>query len=464
MPLAAAMPPAAAATRPASTWPTTQSAMAETSAAGADARIQADWVRLMYLDEPGGVLEDTRAVFEAYPEQVWARRMYGWALLKTGRAEQAGHVLGPVAEVDPWSALGLAEALCTGNDRPAAQETLRTLYRRSPTGPAWRAAGRWSRQVGLELPGPQESQVREAQALLRAFDPTLLHLPFHASEFLQLKLTMDELPAAGEPWFGRIELTNTSNQPICCGADGALMPNVLISAMAYDPAGRDIGHRLLVSLFRRMVLAPKETVTLYRPLDTGPLREILRDPYRNVAVGLTAILDPVRSGERPWQAAPAGMVAQPVTADRSPYQPARGVDMLVAARSGSQAEKVNLARQIACIMVGIQRRSPAQTEPAVPPQATLTQAMSTLLQDADPLVAARALAQADYIPLIEPLARAAAPDVGANDWLVRLLAVRLFAHKQGEKFTRALSGMSTFDPDPLVRQLAGAYHAPLPKK
>jgi tetratricopeptide (TPR) repeat protein len=455
---AGAVATAPAAAVPVSAGPATQSAPAPSSPAAAYDRIQADWIRLIYMDETGGVLDDAKVVFDADPDQIWARRTYGWALLKSGQADRATQVLAPAAEVDAWSALGLAQARYARGDVRAAQQALLSLEGLSPAGPPWNAAQRWSRQVGLELPRPQASQMMEARSLLSQFNQTLLRLPLYPNEFLQVKLTMEQLPAAGDPWFGRIELINISDQPIFCGPDGALMPNVLITATVYDPAARDIGHRLLLSLFKPMVLAPKQSVALYRPLDTGPLRRILRNPYRKISVTLTAILDPVRNPAGTWQAGPAGMVAEPVTADRPARQLREGADLIAVTRSGSQAEKVDLARQLACMLIGVQERPPG-TQPAGAAGAAAAPAMAVLLQDADPVVAAHALAQADYISLTEPLAQAAAPNVSSGNWLVRLLAIRLFAHKHGEKFTRVLGGMSASDSDPLVRQLAGTYHA-----
>ncbi len=87
--------------------------------------------------------------------------------------------------------------------------------------------------------------------------------------------------------------------------------------------------------------------------------------------------------------------------------------------------------------------------------------MAALVQTSDVMVVAHALVQADYVSFGEALAKAAAPQVGSNNWLDRMMAIRLFAHKQGAKFTRALGGLAASDPDPIVRDLAAAYHAAL---
>jgi tetratricopeptide (TPR) repeat protein len=462
---AAATQPTAAATQPATLptiAPSATGTVPATQPADLAARVPAIWIRVMYLGEAAAVLDDARTLWAAYPDQAWARRTYGWALLKAGQADKAVQIFTPAAPLDAWSALGLAEAQFEGGDKQASADNLRLVHRLAPSGAVWRAAKRWTEQVGLTLPGPEASQVREAKALLTELDKTLLRLPMHPGEFLQLKVTMDVPPPAGEPWFGRIELTNISNQPIYCGSDGVLMPNVLLSAMVYDPASRDIGQRLLLSLYRQFVLQPGQTVRLGRPLDNGPLREVLRNPYRRVKVIFTAILDPIRTVSGSWQAGPAGVIAEPVAVNREILQPAKDLDFATRVRNGPAAEKIYLARRIACVLIGLQDRA-AQTQPIAPPAATLEQAMAVLLQDPDPMVAAHALAQANHVTLTDTLAKAAATQVGGDNWLSRLLAIRLFAHKQGNKFTRALGGLSSSDPDTLVRQLAAAYHAAFQK-
>lgn len=441
--------PASAPTSAAATGPATQPVPASD-------RTPANWVSLLYLGRTDDVLDETRAAFEANPDPIGVRRTFGWALLKAGAPEQAIPIFAPAAEIDPWCSLGLAEAQFAHNDKAAAMKTLQRL---SPNGAAWRQAKRWAKQIGIELPTPEPNQVRNAKMLLAGFSRNILRLPLQPNEFLQLKVTLDPPPSPGEPWFARIELTNISPQPIYCGPDGALMPNVLISAMVYDPAARDLGQRLLISLYRQMVLEPKKTVSLYRPIDDGRVRQALRNPYRDVTVTFTTILDPVRTATGAWQPGPAGLVAEPATGNRRASVPAKAGDLLALARNGSQVEKVNLARQVACMLAGQQEQTAAQSQPAGPSAEALNQAMALLLQDSDAPVAACALAQADYVPFTSELAGATAPQVGDNAWLTRLLAIRLFAHKQGEKFTRVLGGMSTSDPDPLVREMAGAYHA-----
>ena len=73
-------------------------------------------------------------------------------------------------------------------------------------------------------------------------------------------------------------------------------------------------------------------------------------------------------------------------------------------------------------------------------------------------MAARALAEAEALELSDRMLKAAAASVNNPNWLVRLLGIRLFAHKHGVNFTRHLRTFATADPDPLVRELARAYY------
>ncbi len=251
-PAAATQAVAGVTTQPAATQPI---AGAATQPADLEARVQADWIRAIYLSDPA-VLADAANVYELYRDQPWARRMYAWALLEAGQADRAAPIFATDAKTDPWSALGLARSLYEQSDRRGAGDALSTLQRIAPTGAAQRAAQRWARRENLPFPAPPQPLVHEAKILLDAFNKALLNLPMRPGDFLQIKVTLDAAPDPGEPWFGRIELTNISDVPIYCGPDGALMPNVMITAATYDPATRDLGQHLLLSLHRQFVLAP----------------------------------------------------------------------------------------------------------------------------------------------------------------------------------------------------------------
>lgn len=419
---------------------------------------QNTWVRMMYLGAAGEP-QAVETVFQAAPDQPWARRCYGWALLKADQPDKAIEVLKPIAQTDAWAALGLAQAYKAGNNTQAAAASLQQVQQLSPTGPAHRAAARWAATVNMALPTPDQAVVRRAQDLLAGFEKSLLDLPIEPGKFLKLKFLMDAPPLPGKPWFGRIELSNTSTVPIYCGPYGSLAPNVLLSAMVYEPATRDIGHRLLVSLQKQSVIKPGQTLSLYRPLDSGPLYNLLLNPYKTVQVLFTAMLDPVRMGNNQWMPGPIGLLTDPLTANRIASQPPRADDLLRQARSGSQDQKIDAARWIICILAGRQSKDAPQSQPALGPQSPLVQALVALLSDGDPLVVAHALAQPDQIPLIEPIFQAAMPHVNDANWLTRLLAVRFFARQQGDKFTHALKNLSQTDPDPLVRSLMAAYYA-----
>jgi hypothetical protein len=53
---------------------------------------------------------------------------------------------------------------------------------------------------------------------------------------------------------------------------------------------------------------------------------------------------------------------------------------------------------------------------------------------------------------------AAAPLLSDSNWLVRLLAIDLFASAQGAVFDKVAGHFADFDPDPLVKKLASLYH------
>ena len=425
--------------------------------AAAQVYSQNAWIRMMYLGNGASEVDATEAAFKLAPDQAWARRCFGWALLKAGQPDRAIEILKPIAGTDAWAALGMAQAQHAKGNPQLADESLQQLQRLTPTGPAYRAAAAWAKTAGLPMPEPGLAVQQRAQKLLAGFEKDLFDLPIEPGRFLRMKLIMDAPPAAGKPWFGQVELTNISTVPIYCGPYSALMPNVLLTATVADPAVRDIGHQLLLSMQRQFVLKPGQTLSLHRPLDSGPLHEVLRNPAKKVLVIFRLILDPIRTATGTWMPGPAGLGSEPVEFTRPAADLPDSGDLLRQARSGSQAQKIDAVRWITCIFAG--RMAGSQTQSAATPQDPLTQAMAALLADRDPLVAAHALSLPAQTPLIEPIFQAAMPRVNDENWLVRLLAVRFFAHEQGEKFTRALKGVSRSDPDPLVRSLMAAYYA-----
>lgn len=460
------------ASRPATTAPADVHAAAM---AAAQIYCQNAWIRMMYLGatasqpstamaaasepeaSPAAQVEAAYSAFETAPDQSWSRRCYGWALLKAGQLDKSIEILKPIAQTDAWADLGLAEAYHAQGDAKAVGQALEQLRQLAPSGPAYRAAVQWAKVAGVPAPLPNPAVQKRAKELLDGFNLALLDLPIDTGKFLRLKLIMDAPPLPGEPWFGRIELTNTSSVPIYCGPYGALVPNVLLSAMVYDPATRDIGQRLLLPLQKQYLLKPGQTLWLYRPLDCGPLHQVLLNPFKSVYVLFTLILDPVRLANGTWAPGPLGLAIEPVSLTRPTRPPPRADDLLKQAQTGSQDRKLQAFHWIIATIAG--RRAGPQSQPALAPHSLLAQALVVLLSDRDPLVVSHALSIPDQTPLIEPVFQAAMPRVNDPNWLVRLMAVRFFAHEQGPKFTQALKNLSRTDPDPLVRSLMAAYYA-----
>jgi len=420
------------------------------------------WIRLIYLDDVDGTLERAEAVFGKAPGQIWARRCYGWALLKAGRPDKAADILEPTATIDAWSALGRAQALWARGEKEAAAKTLERLWQLAPVGSVWRAARAWSEKVGLTLPSAAPNLKEACAELFQQFDKALFDLPLQPQRFLRLTVSLDPAPPPGAPWFGRIELSNISGLPIRCGAGGAFVPSVLLRAVVHAPASQDIGHQVLFSLEKQLLLRAGQTVSIYGPVDPGPLRQFLRDPSKDVTVMFTAILDPVKTAEGKWRPGPCGLVCEPISVSR-PAQPAVNLDdLLRRAQVGSTSQKAQAARTIVCMLLRPEGGSSAPEAEAGATRADaplLVETLVGLLKDSDPIAVARTLAELDNLTLSEPLAEAAAANVNSPHWLVRLLAIRLFAHQHGLKFTRVLGSIAQRDADPLVRDLAAAYYA-----
>ncbi len=392
------------------------------------------------------------------PNQPWARRCYGWALLKAGEPGKAIEVLDTISQTDAWAALGLAKAFhASGNDKAAGQ-ALDRVERISPTGPAHRAAMRWARHVNIAMPAPAAGDCQTGTNASGGVRQDAAGSAGGSCKVSKTHTFDGRTAAAGHAMVRPSrDSTNRSKLPIYCGPYAAVVANVLVSAIIFDPGSRDIGQRLVLSLAKRFVLKPGETFSLYRPLGSGPLYSLLVDPLKRVQVMFRLILNPMRTERGEWVPGPVGLGTAPLALTRSAHQPPKSQELLGLARGGSQQQKIDVARWIACIVSG--RRQGPQSQPALGAQSLLTQAMVALLSSPDPLVVAHALSRPEQTPLIKPIFEAAMPHVNDANWLTRLMAVRFFAHEQGNKFTRALKNISRSDPDPIVRQLMAAYYA-----
>ncbi len=88
--------------------------------------------------------------------------------------------------------------------------------------------------------------------------------------------------------------------------------------------------------------------------------------------------------------------------------------------------------------------------------AALTALIREAMRDPTPVVRARAVGALTYLPLDGATIQAAAPLLSDGHWLPRMLAVELFAKKQGATFLPVLRRLAD-DPDPSVAQLAKLY-------
>jgi len=390
---------------------------------------------------------------------VWAARCYGWALLKAGKPVGAVNVLAPAAASgDAWSILGLAQALHKLGRKQQALQHIGNMWLASGTGAAWRAAKAWCRQVGFALPGPTVAVAKAVEDLLQKFDRRILDLPLQPEKFLKLTIQLDRAPEPSMPWFAEITVENISQMPLILGPQAAVMPDVLVRATATNILGKRFDSQALFSLYTKILLAPGQSITLRRPVDAGALRDALRRDPSEITVRFSAVLNPARDAAGKVGAGLCSVTAEPVETVRPAWK--ADPDALIDRALSTSAEQRSIAAgQVAAAILCFRPDAAAEsTHPAAFSINALVDAFVSLLTDASPTVAARALAEAEALELSDRMLKAAAASVNNPNWLVRLLGIRLFAHKHGVKFTRHLRAFANADPDPLVRELARAYY------
>jgi len=392
------------------------------------------------------------------------RRVLGWAKLGSGDAAGAEKILAPLAEDDPYAAVGLARARLAQGKKAEAVQALRQAESERYFGPAHDQAVDLLGELG-ESPAnrPDRSAVLRE---LEAFDRSVLRFYDEPERSLKLGVSV----GSGTVPFGdsmrcTITLTNIGSYPVTLGADGMVnAPQVLVSVKGTWPGAPASDAYLTVSLMRRSVLLPGEAITVREPLALGSLQAFLEsEPQRDIPLEFSFVFDPVLDDRGRWGSRLPGIATEPVRITR------KGVDAtapglksrLADLQSGSEAQRCGSALVMAALLGERHRAEAAGVDYTVRliDAAAVRGAVFRALDDPSPLVRAAATDALVLVPLDEAVIEAVAPRLSDGNFLVRMMAVDLLANAQGSLFAPVLDRLGRDDGDPLVRELCRLYHA-----
>jgi len=448
---------------------------------------QAAWFYLTLEPQPQRALMLAEAAAQRAPEDVFVRRVLGWAQAANLRPDDARRTLMPIAGRDAYAAYMEVRLLRDAGDEETARRVVEGLTPRPTCGPAFdllngldaspatqsatrpttQAETRPATQLAVRpvtqpatQPAPQ--LYPDVAQAWRAFDERVLEFARDPARFLAPQVELDDRsPAPGEPWWATFSLTNRGPLPITLQPDAGANPVLLVSMTVEGDQKRELPGLMTVNLDAVRVLQPGQTVRVRRTLDIGPPRRVSRlTPQQVQRVTLDVILDPERGADGQWRPGPAGQRLRPVYFNRLPA--ATGPEALAALFSTLSGESdAGRARAIEVLaeLLGEAQRArikPPNYQPATVPTERLAAALVNLLASESWELRVRTLDALQVAGLDRRMVDAAEACLKHDHWLVRLMALRLLA-RQGAAFAPRAEALAKDDPDELVRALAESY-------
>lgn len=420
---------------------------------------QAAWYFASIDPQPALAMRFAEAAVRLAPEDAFARRTLGWAQALNGRTSEAVATLAPLAGDDPLAAYQLARIRLDAGDAAAAQRIVSQVNRL----PAFGQASDLLASLGLPGAQPQPAQRRypEVADALTDFDASVLEFHREPKRFLSAELKLENTAlAAGEPWWAVLALTNRGSFPITLGPGWMVNPTVVLSFEVAGDRQRAFPGLFLLSLDRVRVLQPGESVRLRQTLNIGPLRRLSRlAPQQLLRISVSAILDPQQLPDGSWAPSPTGQRLPAVAFNRLPVRAAEVPALIDAARSADAPERFRALEVLADLLGESQRAAMKRLsyEPESVPDRQIADLLAAALQSEDAQERARALDALMVVGLEQGTLDAARRCLKNKHWLVRLMAVRLLAEREGPAFSRSASILSREDADDLVRDACAAY-------
>lgn len=381
--------------------------------------------------------------------------------------EFARRALESVAGTDPWAVIAMADLKGRDGDRKGAVAALTRVVERHRSGPLFEEAS--ARLTALGAPIPPAPLLEGIRRLLAGFDESVLLFPGDPKKFLELRITpLTSAPGEltpGQPLWCRLDLVNRSPYGISLGPDLMVDPIVLLMVRSSGDRERDYDGLLRIPMNRRQFLAVGQTISVTQTIDIGALRTtLLCTPQAAQDIEILAILNPVEdeeSGE--WVPGPGGVQAGPARVRRPAVSPddagPQGLRAtLAASRSDAVSQRIEATERLMMWLAEYEHlragRVRYDAQPVRPEE--LRAAIEERFGDPAWEVRAHLAEALRWIVLDDAMARPASGLLGDTHWLVRMLAVRLFADQQGAKFDKVASHFEQHDPDVLVRLMCAA--------
>ena len=422
---------------------------------------QAAWFYCTLKPTPARALQLAQAAAAVAPDDPFVARVLGWAQALNGRKQQASATLLPLAADDPDAVYQLARLMLQDGDTSGAKRVLDNLTHVPVTGPAHERLA--SLPIALPTPQPAERRYPQIANMLADFNMDLLSFHENSAAFLQVDVALENpAPAQSEPWWVRFSLKNIASFDITLGPDRMVNPIFLLSFNVQGVQERSFPHLFTISLDRKRILEPGESVSIRRTIDIGPLRrQSRRSPQQLLRVTMTALFDPQRDAAGRWSASLSGQQLAPVVFNRVPAATGPGgmQSHLSALVGPSKLARFGAIETLAALLGERQRADlhllSYRSDPV--PAKRIRQTLVKTLSTGDWETRVRVLDAMQAVGFDQKMLDAVRAQLRHPHWLVRMMAVRLLGERQGKPFLVMARRIAEQDDHQLVRELAGSY-------
>jgi len=401
--------------------------------------------------------------FAAEPNSNVAAGILAYALVLNAETESA-RMLVESAERTQIGDLALARLQIAAGQIDLAVETLKSVVKSDPGSLAARRAHQLLSEQGAQYIAGVDPGALLAQLQTTFGDNVVPHfMPPGKIVTLGLKLRGTRF-SYGSDFDGRVGITNNSSRPLLISGDAMLKGRIRIDANVTGDLEARIPKLVSIRIQPTAPIEPGKTYFVPVRLNSATLRELLTaHPQASLIIDFTVYLDPVVDD--------SGAVSNALP-DISPAT-ARlrrlGVRLttrylqnrLDSLRQGQQGQRIRagalfaglLKEQHALLQI---TKKPYEFAYADWMPKLLKSALARNLADDAWVVRVHTLLSLLHLPLDYELTRAAAENLNAHTWPVRMAALYLLAQAQENGFSKVLDWTAAYDSNELVRRMAAA--------
>ncbi|MCG3181664.1 MAG: hypothetical protein BIFFINMI_04062 [Phycisphaerae bacterium] len=410
------------------------------------------------------------------------RRSLGAALADGGKGKELDEAqveLGDLARAgEPWAMYYFAQAVA-GQDKPGdAAKLFEALLKRHPGHPVsalaaakLAAMGGPAAAAAADLRAASLKDQDAIRALLGRLPAALFQFYKTPGKFAPVEIRMLAGEQPYEPVTLAVRVRNDSNKenaaagfPVSIGDGKMVVPFVLVSVAVQLPgeeSARVFRDYYEVRLGGPLFLAPGDMQAVIRTIDVGPVWQLLRlTPQARSQISLQVIVNPAPAVGGGWTWGPGGY-AIPLGFVREGFSVASTAvdELLLLSRQGSPDRRI-LANRILGSLLAEQQLAKAKRlsyRAAAVADYRLVNQLVAAATDATPEVRAF-MTDAVYPAGLDRKLREAAVGLAAdNNWLPRLLALRLIGDRLAASDAQLLRDAAAKDTDPLIRDFARTY-------